>query len=147
MFRMDFSNTRRRWIGVCLKSASVSVLVNGSPTNEFRMSKGLRQGDPMAPFLFLIVAEGLNGLIRSVVDKNIYKEYILEGRDNSVGISHIQYADDTILMGEMSNSNVRALKCILRNFELASGLQVNFHKSGLMGVKVRQWNLRNTPFS
>lgn len=105
------------------------------------MFKGLRQGDPMAPFLFLIVVEGLNWLIRSAVEKKIYKEYVIEGQDSSVGISHIQYADDAILVVEMTNSNVCALKCILRNFELASGLRVNFHKSGLMGIKVGQWHL------
>jgi len=47
------------WIKMCLKSASVSVLVNGSPTREFRPSRGLRQGGPLAPFLFLIMVEGL----------------------------------------------------------------------------------------
>lgn len=81
----------------------------------------------MAPFLFLVVAEGLSGLIQSAVDKNIYKEYVVSGRYQEIGISHIQYANDTILVGEVSNSNVRAIKCILRNFELASGLKVNFH--------------------
>lgn len=45
------------------------------------MSKGIRQGDFMAPFLFLIVAEGLHGLIRSSMEKNLYKEYVISGRD------------------------------------------------------------------
>lgn len=95
------------------------------------MSKGIRQGDPMAPFLFLIVAKGLSGLTRSAVQKNIFKDYKLSGDDRELAVSHIQYADDTIMIGDMTRSNVWAIKCILRSFELVSGLRVNFHKSGL----------------
>jgi len=57
------------WIKGCLESASVSVLVNGSPTREFIPRKGLRQGDPLAPFLFLIVVEGLVGVSRLAKEK------------------------------------------------------------------------------
>lgn len=138
--RMGFPNKWRVWIRECLVSASVSVLVNGSPTQEFRMTKGIRQGDPMAPFLFLIVAEGLRGLVRSAVEKNIYSQFVFEGNEQKVGVSHIQYADDTILVGDMSSSNVRAVKCIL-SFELAAGLRVNFHKSGLIGIKANGGNI------
>ena len=59
------------WIKSCLESASVSVLVNGSPTKEFVPQKGLRQGDPLAPFLFLIAAEGLAGVVRNAAEKNM----------------------------------------------------------------------------
>lgn len=89
----------------------------------------------MTPFLFLIMAEGLNGLIRSTVDNGIFKEYVISGRDQKVGVSHIQYADDTILVAEMSKPNVLAAKCILRVFEVMAELKVNFHKSGLIGIK------------
>lgn len=50
----------------------------------------------------------------------------------------MQYADDTIMVGEMTFQNARALKCILRNFELAAGLKINFHKSCLIGVRSAQ---------
>ena len=55
----------------CLESASVSVLVNGIPTGEFSPRRGLHQGDPLAPFLFLIVAEGLAGVSKMVEEKNL----------------------------------------------------------------------------
>lgn len=87
--RMGFDSKWRSWIRECLQTASMSVLVNGSPTKEFRMSKGIWQGDPMAPFLFLIVANGLSRLIDSAVEKNIYKEYSIVSEDQHISVSYI----------------------------------------------------------
>ena len=81
----------------CLKSASISVLINGSPTSEFIPKRGLRQGDPLAPFLFNVVVEALNGLMRTAVEANLYKGLSVGGND--VTISILQYADDTIFFG------------------------------------------------
>lgn len=52
---------------VCLKSSSTSILVNGSPTSEFIACRGLRQGDPLAPFLFNVVVQGLCGMMRQAI--------------------------------------------------------------------------------
>jgi len=57
-----------------MESASVSILVNGSPTKEFKPKRGLRQGDPLAPFLFLIVVEGLTRLMTNASSAGIFKD-------------------------------------------------------------------------
>ena len=62
-----------RGIKGCLESTSISILVNRSPTKEFTITKGLRQGDPLVPFLILIVVEGLLGLVRQEIHKNKLK--------------------------------------------------------------------------
>jgi hypothetical protein len=58
------------WIRAYVFAGNLSVLVNGSPTSEINIQRGLKQGDPLAPFLFLLVAEGFAGLMRSAVEKN-----------------------------------------------------------------------------
>lgn len=135
MRRMHFCRKWIQWIMSCLKSSSVSVLVNGSPCEEFMMTKGLRQGDPLAPFLFLIVAEGLNSLFSKAVSMGRFKGFSFGG-DPDINISILQFADDTVFVGEATIQNVQTIKCILRCFELISGLKVNFHKSKLAGVVV-----------
>jgi len=67
--RLGFSSKWIKWIKGCMVSSSVSVLVNESPTKEFIPEKGLRQGDPLAHFLFLIVVEGLAGEVREAKRK------------------------------------------------------------------------------
>ncbi|GKU93948.1 hypothetical protein SLEP1_g7497 [Rubroshorea leprosula] len=141
MMRMGFSKKWRKWIQECLRSSSVSVLINGSPTKEFPVSKGICQGDPLSPFLFLIVAEGLNGLVSATVEKNLYKGVKVGNGDTM--ITHLQFADDTIFFEEASDENIKVVKGIMRIFELASGLKINFAKSQLMGMGVEErWTSR-----
>jgi len=63
-----------------MESATVFVLVNGSPTEEFKPTRGLRQGDPLAPFFFIVVAEGLAGLVREANRPTYCQVLRLEGR-------------------------------------------------------------------
>jgi hypothetical protein len=132
--RFGFGDKWRAWMKACVCSGNMSVLVNGSPTEEICIKRGLKQGDPLAPFLFLLVAEGLGGLMRMAVERGRFKPFVV-GR-SGFPVSILQYADDTLCIGEPSVENLWALKAILRGFELASGLRVNFWKSCLIGVNV-----------
>jgi hypothetical protein len=135
MQKMRFPTLWRKWIRECVCTATTSVLVNGSPTDEFPLERGLRQGDPLSPFLFLLAAEGLSVMMRAMVQSNIFTGYSVGSTNPSV-ISHLQFADDTLLMGAKSWANVRALRAVLVLFEKVSGLKVNFHKSMLVGVNI-----------
>ncbi|GJZ48173.1 putative RNA-directed DNA polymerase [Tanacetum coccineum] len=132
MRQMGFGSKWRSWISSCLSSASISVLVNGSPTKEFKLERGLRQGDPLSPFLFLIVAEALQVSILEACDIGLYKGIFLA--KSGANLSLLQYADDALFFGKWSRENALSLIHILRCFELASGLKVNIDKSRVMGV-------------
>ncbi|MCI07030.1 cysteine-rich receptor-like protein kinase, partial [Trifolium medium] len=86
-------------------------------------------------FLFLLAADGLNVMMSALVSNRIFTPYGIRPQ-NSVSVSHLQFADDTLLVGVKNWANVRALKAVLILFESFSGLKVNFHKSMLFGVNV-----------
>ena len=104
MMRMSFCEKWRQWIYGCLSSATISILINGSPTSEFVPQRGLRQGDPLALFLFNIVAEGLTGLMRTTISKNMFHSYQVGIQKEEINI--LQYADDTLFFGSATTDNV-----------------------------------------
>ncbi|XP_058203040.1 uncharacterized protein LOC131317509 [Rhododendron vialii] len=124
------------WIRECCSTVSMSVLINGSATQEFQTQKGLRQGDPLSPFLFNVVAEGLNILLERAREKNIIKGVKLGS--NGVTISHLQFADDTILFCNNDLEEMGNIKRILRCFQLMSGLKIKYSKSFVCGVKIQR---------
>jgi hypothetical protein len=110
------------------------ILVNGSPTEEIFIQRGLKQGDPLAPLLFLLVTEGLGALMRMTVEKGRFQPFLV-GRSR-MSVLMRQYADDSLCIGDASVENLWAVKAILRGFEMASELKINFWKSCLVGVNV-----------
>jgi hypothetical protein len=131
MRRVGFSS---KWMKACVCGGSMSILVNGSPTEEISIKRGLKQGDPLAPFLFLLVAEGFSGLMSNAVRLNLFEGFKI--KENGTVYSHLQYADDTICVGKATVENLWTLKALLRGFEMASRLKINFFKSCLMGINV-----------
>ncbi|WJX66218.1 hypothetical protein P8452_50797 [Trifolium repens] len=131
--RFGFGLKWRAWMKMCVCNGNLSVLVNGSPTEQVNISRGLKQGDPLAPFLFLLVAEGLGALMSKAVSLGFFKGFKVN--PNTL-ISHLQYVDDTIFIGEACVENLWSMKEILRWFELISGLKVKFSKSNIIGVNV-----------
>ncbi|PNX82415.1 cysteine-rich receptor-like protein kinase, partial [Trifolium pratense] len=131
MLKMGFAQKWMSWMRACVFHSSMSVLINGSPTEDFTVGKGLRQGDPLSPFLFLIAAEGLTGMVNKAVNIGKFVGYRV---NDPLRYQILQFADDTILMGDCSWDNVRTMKSILRGFELVSGLKINFLKSKLYGI-------------
>ena len=99
------------------------------------MGRGLRQGDPLSPLLFLLAAEDFHVLMKSLSDNNLFCGYQV-GSSEPVVVSHLQFADDTLILGEKSWANIRAMRAILLLFEALSGLKVNFSKSQLVGVNI-----------
>ncbi|GFZ17169.1 hypothetical protein Acr_26g0004390 [Actinidia rufa] len=129
---MHFPQKWRHWIQECLSSARVSVLVNGSPCEEFQMQKGIRQGDPMSPYLFIIVAEGLNWLLKNAELLGSFSG--LKMGINGLVVTHLQFADDTLIFCQPNLAELVSIKNVLRRFEHISGLKINYQKSVMSGV-------------
>nr|GEV80063.1 RNA-directed DNA polymerase, eukaryota, reverse transcriptase zinc-binding domain protein [Tanacetum cinerariifolium] len=105
---MNFGQKWCNYISSCLSSSSVSVLVNGSASKEFKMERGLRQRDLLSPFLFLIIAEFLQIMIVDACNKGIFKGLSLA--DDGSNISLLQYADDALFFGDWSVLYARHLR-------------------------------------
>jgi hypothetical protein len=132
--RFGFGDKCCALMKTCVRSGNMSVLVNGCATEEINIGRGLKQGDPLAPLLFLIVVEGLGSIMRKAMDRGRFQPFKIGS--GGVLVSILQYADDTLCIGEASVDNLWAIKAVLRGFEMTSSLKVNFWKSCLFGVNV-----------
>jgi len=62
---MGFGQKWIKWVKFCISTVNFSIIINGSQTGYFKAQKGLRQGDPLSPFLFLLAMEGLNSMVKT----------------------------------------------------------------------------------
>ncbi|KAL9681272.1 hypothetical protein QQ045_013054 [Rhodiola kirilowii] len=124
------------WMAECYSTARLAVLINGSPSKEFTMKRGLRQGDPLSPFLFLVAAEGLSRTLHKAVEEGVISG--LEWSNNGDKLSHLQFADDTVLFCRVDALEVQNLRAILIAFEGCSGLKINFDKSLCFGIGLKE---------
>nr|GEX47024.1 RNA-directed DNA polymerase, eukaryota [Tanacetum cinerariifolium] len=123
------------WIQSCLKSSRRSIIINGSPTDEFQFFRGLKQGDPLSPFLFILIMESLHLSFEKVVEAGLFNCIQLS---SSVQISHMFYADDAVFLGQWCDRNISTLSCVLECFHRVSGLRINMCKSKIMGINVEK---------
>nr|GFA24014.1 RNA-directed DNA polymerase, eukaryota [Tanacetum cinerariifolium] len=96
LISFGFGSKWRSWIRGSLYSGKASILVNGSPTLEFHFHRGLKQRDPLAPFLFLFIMESLRLLFSRAVKARIFTSFRV---DHSITLSHLFYADNAVFIG------------------------------------------------
>jgi hypothetical protein len=104
--------------------------VNGSPNGFFSSSRGLRQGDPLSPLLFVFVMEALSKMISAAVHGGLLQGFTV----GNVSFSHLLFADDTLIFCSAVPSQIHYLRTVFLLFEAASGLKVNLAKSVLIPV-------------
>jgi hypothetical protein len=121
-----------RWIMLamtCIKTVSYSILINGKPYGNILPSRGLRQGDPLSPYFFLLCAEGLSTII-----SRVEREARLTGLPITRGgtrLSHLFFADDSLLFCKAKLEEWHQVREALQIYEMASGQKLNSGKTAI----------------
>jgi hypothetical protein len=140
MRRMGFVDSWVKLVMHCISSVSYSVVVNGVPNGMIYPSRGLRQGDPLSPYLFLLCGEGLSALLHKAEEASDLHGVACSRRGPR--ISHLLFADDSLLFCEATMRECAVLMELLRRYEKASGQLVNTDKTSLFFCRNTAENLR-----
>ena len=125
-----------RWINlmmVCVKIVSYLVLVNGEPKGLIRPTRGIRQGDPLSPFLFLHCTEGLHSLISKAEREGAIHGFGLSRRSHK--LTHLLFVNDSLLFCRSNRSEFQKVLEILAQYESLSGQQINKGKTSIFFSK------------
>ena len=133
---MGFGSKWKTWIRICISIVRFSIMVNGSPLGFFGSSRGIRQGDPLSPLLFFLVMEVLSKMLRRTEEVGLIRGF-KAGKLSEAGlsISHLLFADDTIVFCDADPEQFLHPRMVLSCFEAVTGLGVNMGKSELVPVE------------
>ncbi|XP_075091548.1 uncharacterized protein LOC142171749 [Nicotiana tabacum] len=132
---MGFGRKWVNWIRFCISTVKFSILINGAPEGFFPSERGLRQRDPLSPFLFILPMEGLNNMLRIAQGNGWVKGFnVARNQIDRLEVTHLQYADDTLIFCDADVTEVKYLRVILIIFEAISRLHINWRKSQIFTV-------------
>uniref|UniRef100_A0A2N9GD32 Reverse transcriptase domain-containing protein n=1 Tax=Fagus sylvatica TaxID=28930 RepID=A0A2N9GD32_FAGSY len=123
--RCGFPGKWCNWIWFCISTVQFSILVNGSPQGFFASSRGLRQGDPLSPLLFVIVMETLSRLMDRATIGGYISGFAVGSGDDPLVVSHLLFADNTLIFCKADQVQIAHLRAVFSWFEAVSGLKVN----------------------
>ncbi|KAL6191896.1 hypothetical protein ACLB2K_038285 [Fragaria x ananassa] len=121
LLRLGFNEDWVRLVMQCVSTVSYSFFINGKPCGSLKPSRGLRQGDPLSPYLFLLCAEVFSALLEKKASMGL-----LQGVQICPGaptIHHLLFADDSLLFGKASSAECLTIRSVLAEYEAASGQQ------------------------
>ena len=130
MIKMGFCHEWTQLIMNCVMSVSYRVKVNGDIGKSFVPSRGLRQGDPLSPYLFLLCIEGFSALLSEAESAGRIKG--MQVCQRAPSISHLLFADDSQLLVRANRENVEEVQRILTLYEQVSGQTINKTKSAVL---------------
>ena len=127
---MNFPAPIIQLIHQCISTVQYQVLFNGNLSSPFLPSQGIRQGDPLSPFLFILAANVLSCSIHQLELEHKWKGIKISSNSNP--ISHLLYADDSLFFFEANQDSVQLVKSTLTQFCKWSGQDINHSKSNLI---------------
>ena len=125
---IHFGDNFRRWVSTFYSNSTACVCNNGYSSGFFNIKRGVRQGCPLSPYLFIICADILS---RAIIHNDNITGLSIFGNEIKV----LQYADDTVIFLDGSKDSVSELFNTLNKFKLSSGLKVNFQKNPDLSVR------------
>ncbi|XP_059075482.1 uncharacterized mitochondrial protein AtMg01250-like [Cryptomeria japonica] len=134
LYHLGFSHCWIKWVFSCISSGRFSVLINGSPSRIFASSWGIRQGNPLSPFLFILLAKELSRAISNATSSGLWSGIRVDGFPSPQ--SHCLFVDDTLLFGVASLREARVIKKIISDYAAFSRQKVNNQKSKVFFVNV-----------
>ncbi|CAH9110409.1 unnamed protein product [Cuscuta epithymum] len=139
--KFGFSNCFINLILNHLRATHFSVLINGSPKGFFQPHRGVKQGDPLSPFLFILATEALSRGLKCMVAENKMKPYWIGPVGQSV--THLCFADDILVFLNGEARSIQNFKSFLGLYQKASGQAINFDKSSFGCGKTSLARIRN----
>ena len=133
MRKMGFSEHWIQLVMKCIRTVTYSVLINGQPHGHIHPSRGIRQGDPLSPYLFLLCAEGLSHLLHKAEHERRITSLAIARRGQK--INHLFFANDSVLFCKANAQEWGQLQLILESYERASGQKLNREKTSLLFSK------------
>jgi hypothetical protein len=124
-----------------ITSVETNVKWHGARAEYFRPQRGIRQGDPISPYLFVLCMDKLSHLICHAVEEGIWKT-LRAGRNGPL-VSHLMFADDLLLFGEATDEQMQGLMEILTNFCKMSGQEISKEKTSILFSKNVNRDTRN----
>ncbi|XP_048613305.1 uncharacterized protein LOC125587171 [Brassica napus] len=134
LLRLGF---HRRWVTLimaCVTSVTYAFLINGSPRGRVKPSRGIRQGDPLSPYIFILCSEVLSGLCNKAQENGRLKG--IRVARGCPQVNHLLFADDTMFFVRATETSSLALKEIWQKYEAASGQSINVAKSSVTYSKL-----------
>src|SRR4051812_3018432 len=122
MHLMKFPHTWINWIKECIQAPTFAISINGVPSDNFSSSKGIRQGDPLSPYLFVLAMECFSSKIDAAMFNKKINPII---RQMKPAISHLLFADDVLVFCRADKKSLLEIRLILQEFSLFTGLSIN----------------------
>jgi hypothetical protein len=139
MDKKGFPSRWLSWMQLIFNSGTSYVLLNGVPGKVFHCKRGVRQGDPLSPLLFVLAADFLQDLLNSAKQHGLLSLPLVLPHNQDFPI--LQYADDTLIFMKADARQLFFLKAMLNTFADSTGLKVNFDKSMMVPINVSEAKL------
>ena len=129
LLHLGFNEVYSNWVLYCISSVTFEILVNGGKTDKFKPSRGLRQGDPLSPYLLILGQE----ILSRMLDHELRQSNIKGIKTSKSGptITHVMYANDIVLFSKTTKKDAETISKILEKYSLWSGQLVNRSKLGI----------------